>query len=244
MAAAAAAAALAAALAAAVPAAAFALTFVSSCIAMRMSTFGVVLCARCEDRVIIVAAGVGCAAGWAPEDAPLLTGVGVQFAAAESLVLSGLSLVCILHAAGKSELDAPVEASIVRGGGAGIRPPLEAGDGPSDTAAAPFPVVALLSTLHRGATGSDSASGLVAASSAGEESCTNALMKMAQRGRTVYIGEYTRQLASCIGTWLTGTGCSALICTSLESVKCGTCREEPRNTRFPPTASASLGFHL
>lgn len=59
VAAAAAAAALAAAVAAAEPAAAFALTFVNSCIAIRISTFGVLLCARWEDRVIIVAAGVG-----------------------------------------------------------------------------------------------------------------------------------------------------------------------------------------
>ena len=78
-------------------------------------------------------------------------------------MLSGISLVCMLHAAGKSELDAPVEASTVRGGGAGIRPPLEAGEGPSEIAAAPFPVVALLSNRHRFATVSDSVSGLLAA---------------------------------------------------------------------------------
>lgn len=87
-------------------------------------------------------------------------------------MLSGLSLVCMLQACGKSEQDAPVEASIARGGGAGIKPPLEAGEGASETFtdAMPFPITCL-SDRQRFTTVSVSAIGLLAASSAGRESC-------------------------------------------------------------------------
>ena len=120
----------------------------------------------------------------------------------------------MLHAAGKSELDAPVEASTVRGGGAGIRPPLEAGEGPSEIAAAPFPVVALLSNRHRFATVSDSVSGLLAAFRAGKESCTHVLVKMIQCRHKVRIGVYGQHVR-CI---VVAAGFMALINTSLECV--------------------------
>lgn len=82
-------------------------------------------------------------------------------------MLSGFSLVCTLPSWGKSEEEAPVDASIVRGGGAGIRPALEAGEGPSEAAA-----VAVLSVRHRFTAFSGSATGVLAASSVGNDSCT------------------------------------------------------------------------